>query len=263
MRVVQDMGYWATVFLEPSTRTRLSFEIAIHAAHAKALTLDPEHSSLKKNESLLDTFLNLKAMGIHGAVVRTADHEALLHAAAKTDLRILNAGSGTLEHPTQALLDAVTLIQQFGEIHGLSIGYVGDVAHSRVARSGRNLFQRLGARVIAAGPKDFFSDDWMKAQRSIDELYDTCDAVIALRTQSERHGVPTSGQNEFLSRYGVTTQRLSQMKPRAVVLHPGPCNRGVEIHEEVLSDPRCLMFKQVQNGVRVRTYLIEKFSQKN
>lgn len=256
----QPHFYWATVFLEPSTRTRLSFEIAIHEAGCKILTLDPDQSSLKKDESLLDTFLNLQAMGVHGAVVRTTDHDSLLGATTQTSLRVLNAGSGIHEHPTQALLDAVTLMQRFGAVQGLRIGYVGDVAHSRVARSGRDLFRRLGAQVLAAGPDDFVSSDWKECRVDTDELYSTCDAVIALRVQKERHIDGIQAAADFLETFGVSIRRLEQMKSSAVVLHPGPCNRGIEIDSAVVSHPRCLMFQQVQNGVRVRTQLIQQFS---
>lgn len=199
-------------------------------------------------------------MGVHGAVVRTSDHESLISAASLTELCILNAGSGIEEHPTQALLDALTLMQRFGNLSGLRLGYVGDVAHSRVARSGRALLQRLGVQILAAGPNDFVSDDWKNSRVEADELYRTCDAVIALRVQKERHTTGIQTGADFLETFGVSTKRLEQMKPSAVVLHPGPCNRGVEIDDAVVSHPRCLMFQQVKNGVRVRTEVIQRFS---
>jgi aspartate carbamoyltransferase catalytic subunit len=253
--------YWASLFLEPSTRTRISFDMAVHEAGAQLISLDPERSSLKKNETLIDTFLNLEAMGVHGLIVRTTDQDSFFSAASKTSMRILNAGSGATEHPTQALLDAYTLTERFGSVSQLKIGYIGDVAHSRVARSGRALLSRMGAEVIVAGPSGFISEDWSSAQREVSELYSSCDAVILLRAQTERHGAQVADMSNYLNEFGLSEKRVKDLKPGAVVLHPGPCNRGVEIESSVLDMDRCLMMRQVKNGVKIRTALISMYSE--
>ncbi len=247
----------ATMFFEPSTRTKLSFEKAAKALSADTMSFSPGTSSLSKGESLKDTVLTIEAMGTDAMVVRHKATGAPWRVAEWVDQPVLNAGDGAHQHPTQALLDALTIRRRFGTLDGLRIGIVGDVRHSRVARSDVFAFSTLGAEVTMVAPRTLLpinGDGWpAAATENFDDVLSELDVVYLLRVQAERGGASVfPSLSEYTNRYGMTRERFSRLKPDTVVLHPGPMNRGVEIAAEVADDERSLILEQVANGVAVR-----------
>jgi aspartate carbamoyltransferase catalytic subunit len=247
----------ATMFFEPSTRTKLSFEKAAKALSADTMSFSPSTSSLSKGESLKDTVLTVEAMGTDAMVVRHQATGAPWRVAEWVDQPVLNAGDGAHQHPTQALLDALTIRRRFGTLDGLHIGIVGDIRHSRVARSDVFAFATLGADVTMVGPRTLLpiaNDGWPAATtEDFDAVLTELDVVYLLRVQAERGGASVfPSLSEYTTRYGMTRERFSRLKPDTVVLHPGPMNRGVEIAAEVADDERSLILEQVANGVAVR-----------
>ncbi len=246
----------AMLFFEPSTRTRMSFERAAKALSADTMSFSPGTSSLSKGESLKDTALTIKAMGAEALVVRHKSTGAPWRIADWTGLPVLNGGDGAHQHPTQALLDALTVRRHFGSLDGLRIAIVGDIRHSRVARSDISTFSTLGAQVTLVGPSTLLPVDlggWpVTTAQGIDDVLDY-DVVYLLRIQAERGGASVlPSLPEYVSRFGMTRERFAQMAPHAVVMHPGPMNRGVEIAPEVADHDRSLVESQVANGVAVR-----------
>ena len=245
------------LFYENSTRTAMSFATAAHRLGASAIALSVEHSSVKKGETLEDTARTLNAMRPDALVIRHRENGAPAAVAEIMDSPVLNAGDGTNEHPTQALLDAATIRQRLGRVEGLKVAICGDIRHSRVARSNAKLLPRLGAEVRLAGPPGLMPDGI--PQLSVDEAIDSADVVMMLRVQRERLEEDLGdGPGEYLSRYGLTAERLATAAPNAVVMHPGPMNRGVEIEGRVADDPeRSLIPLQVEMGVAVRMACLE------
>ena len=245
-------------FFENSTRTLLSFEIAAQRLGAQMVTMQVEMSSIKKGETLEDTARTLNAMRPDCLVVRHGTSGAPRAVADIMDCPVVNAGDGTGEHPTQALLDAATLMHRFGRIEGLKVAICGDLAHSRVARSNGKLLPRLGAEVRFAGPPSLLPDDF-DGSGSIDEAVEGADVVMMLRIQRERLDEDLNdAPGEYLARYGLTAERMARAAPQAVVMHPGPINRGVEIDGALADDPaRSLITLQVEMGVAVRMACLE------
>ena len=247
----------ANLFFENSTRTRLSFERAARALSADVMNFSAAGSSAAKGESLKDTALTLRALGADLMVVRHRAAGAPRRIAGWTGLPVVNAGDGAHQHPTQALLDALTLRQRFGGLDGLRVAIVGDIRHSRVARSNVFAFAALGAGVILVAPRTLQPvslEGWpVKAVRDLDGVLEEVDVVYLLRIQAERGGLSLfPSLPEYVSRYGMTRRRFDRLPPQAVVLHPGPMNRGVEIDDAVAGHPRCLVLDQAANGVAVR-----------
>jgi aspartate carbamoyltransferase catalytic subunit len=247
----------ATMFFESSTRTRLSFEKAAKALSADTMSFSPGTSSLSKGESLKDTVLTVRAMGVDLMVIRHAATGAPERVAEWLDIPIVNGGDGAHQHPTQALLDCLTLRQRFGALDGLRVAIVGDVRHSRVARSNVFAFTALGAEVTLVAPRTLLpvvTADWpVTVTEDFDMVLQEIDAVYLLRVQAERGGASVfPSLPEYVSRYGMTRERFTKLKPDSVVLHPGPMNRGVEIAGEVADSDRSLVLDQVANGVAVR-----------
>ena len=247
----------ANLFFENSTRTRLSFERAARALSADVMSFSAAGSSAAKGESLKDTALTLRALGADLMVVRHRAAGAPRRIAGWTGLPVVNAGDGAHQHPTQALLDALTLRQRFGGLDGLRVAIVGDIRHSRVARSNVFAFAALGAGVILVAPRTLQPvslEGWpVKAVRDLDGVLEEVDVVYLLRIQAERGGLSLfPSLPEYVSRYGMTRRRFDRLPPQAVVLHPGPMNRGVEIDDAVAGHPRCLVLDQAANGVAVR-----------
>ena len=245
------------LFYENSTRTLMSFATATHRLGAAAITMPVEQSSVSKGETLEDTARTLNAMRPDLLVMRHRENGAPAEVAGIMDAPVINAGDGTNEHPTQALLDAATIRHHFGRIDGLQVAICGDIRHSRVARSNAKLLPRLGAEVRLAGPPELMPDG---AQRlSVDEAINDADVVMMLRVQRERLDQEFGdAPGEFLASYGLTADRFAQAKPNAVVMHPGPINRGVEIADAVADDPaRSLITLQVAMGVAVRMACLE------
>jgi aspartate carbamoyltransferase catalytic subunit len=245
------------LFYENSTRTAMSFATAAHRLGASVIALSVEHSSVKKGETLEDTARTLNAMRPDALVIRHRENGAPAAVALIMDAPVLSAGDGTNEHPTQALLDAATIRQRLGRIEGLKVAICGDIRHSRVARSNAKLLPRLGAEVRLAGPPALMPDGI--PQLSVDEAIRGADVIMMLRVQRERLEEDLGdGPGEYHSRYGLTAERLATATPSAVVMHPGPMNRGVEIESRIADDPeRSLITLQVEMGVAVRMACLE------
>ena len=245
------------LFYENSTRTAMSFATAAHRLGASAVSLSVEHSSVKKGETLEDTAATLGAMRPDVLVIRHRENGAPARVAEIIDAPVINAGDGTNEHPTQALLDAATIRHRFGKVEGLKVAICGDIRHSRVARSNAKLLPRLGAEVRLAGPAELIPNDI--PELSIDDAITGADVVMMLRVQRERLESDLGDRpGEYLSRYGLTRDRLATASPDALVMHPGPMNRGVEIDGDIADDPkRSLITLQVEMGVAVRMACLE------
>jgi aspartate carbamoyltransferase catalytic subunit len=252
----------ANLFFEPSTRTRFSFEVAEKRLGLHVVNFSPETSSTTKGESLYDTVKTLSSIGVEAAVIRHSDPEALQELVQRnTGLAIVNAGAGKWAHPTQALLDLYTMKKQFGELHGLTVAMIGDIAHSRVVRSNLHALRKFGAHVILSGPPEMRAPELEEEAPHVpfEEALAAADVVMMLRVQLERHGERLfSSAEEYHRLYGLTAERLSLMKPHAVIMHPAPVNRGVEIADELVEHPRSRIFEQMENGVWIRMAVIER-----
>jgi aspartate carbamoyltransferase catalytic subunit len=244
-------------FAEASTRTRVSFELAATALGAQVVALPFEVSSTTKGESLVDTLRTMERTGVQTVVLRHGASGAPYLAARATGLRVVNAGDGTHAHPTQALLDALTLRDALGSLDGALIAIVGDISHSRVARSNLHLLTAMGVRVRLAGPpawtRGFASWPGIEVHSALDSALTGADAVMALRVQLERRaggGVPSL--REYTARWGLDEGRMQLARSDAPILHPGPTNEGVELTAALASGSRSLIGRQVANGVAVR-----------
>jgi aspartate carbamoyltransferase catalytic subunit len=244
-------------FMEPSTRTRTSFEIAAKRLSADTLSISKATSSAVKGETLLDTARNLQAMNPDILVLRHATPGACLFLADHMAASIVNAGDGAHEHPTQALLDAFTIREAKGRIEGLKIAIVGDIAHSRVALSNIFLLTKLDALVTVCGPRTLMPLEverlGVQVSSSMEEALDGCDVIMMLRIQLERQGEQNFPSiREYFNLFGLTEERVKLAKPDVIIMHPGPINRGVEIASEVADGPYSVILEQVTNGVAVR-----------
>jgi aspartate carbamoyltransferase catalytic subunit len=253
----------ALVFAEPSTRTRLSFELAARRLGAETYVLEPLSSSMVKGETLVDTVRNLDALGFSMLVVRHHRAGAAAVAARYFGGHVVNAGDGWHAHPTQALLDLFTLKGALGELRGRKIAIVGDVLHSRVAKSNVQTLARAGADVWLCGPRE-----WVRGLDSLpatvttdlDAALDGADAVMGLRVQKERMASGVSF-DEYIVRYQITEQRLARTAPAARYLHPGPINEGVEVTRDVARGHRSLVLEQARNGVPVRMAVLSMLAE--
>ncbi len=249
------------LFFEASTRTRSSFEIAEKRLSADGLNFSSSSSALVKGESLVDTARNLQAMSPDLIVIRHG-HPGVPHRLARLlEAGVINAGDGAHEHPTQALLDAFTIRQHKGQIGGLRVAIIGDIEHSRVVRSNIHLLQKLGASVVVAGPRTMMPVGieglGVDVAYSLDEALDGADVVMMLRIQLERQGRPLIPSiKEYFSLFGLTRDRLGLANEDAIVMHPGPMNRGVEIASDVADGPESVILAQVANGVAVRMAIL-------
>lgn len=241
------------MFLENSTRTRLSFEAAAKRLGADVINMTAEGSSIKKGESFIDTLKTLNAMRPDLFILRHSDEKAAEMAAKYVDCPVLNAGTGTREHPTQALLDALTLRRHFGKLEGLTVSIIGDVLHSRVAHSNLHLLKMMGVNVKCVGPAELMPLSAGGTQDLEEGLRDA-DAIMVLRIQKERmQNTLSLSDVQYFKAYGLTAERLAFAKEDAVVMHPGPMNRDVEIDAAIADDPkRSLITTQVEMGVAVR-----------
>ncbi|MES2856536.1 MAG: aspartate carbamoyltransferase catalytic subunit [Bdellovibrionota bacterium] len=255
------------LFFEPSTRTRMSFQTAAYRLGHQVLTMElSTGSSLSKGESYLDTVLNVVAMGPDILVVRYGESAELDEALPKLSVPVINAGSGQTAHPTQALLDAFTIQQNLGSVRDKKVLIVGDIQHSRVAKSNFEVLSKLGARIGIAGPTELLPGaDSLKAHgiqifENIDDGIAWADVYMGLRIQLERHtstDLKKSAVSDFHAQFGLNHARLKILKKDSIILHPGPINHGVEFAPEVMNDERCRVLEQVSNGVLVRAALLE------
>ncbi len=244
----------ATVFFEPSTRTRISFELAARRMSADVVSFAAQASSLQKGESYKDTLLTLEAMGIDAYVIR-ADSAGVPHQATRwVKGVVINGGDGRRAHPTQALLDAYTLLEALGTLEGKKIAIVGDILHSRVARSNVELLPLLGAEVWVAGPPTLLPQTLPGARLTphLEEALAEADAVMVLRLQKERMEAGLVHLQDYIAHYQVTEERLRKAKPNAPLLHPGPMNRDIELEGTLADSERSLVNRQVRNGQAVR-----------
>ncbi len=245
------------LFFENSTRTRSSFELATRKLGGSILNFSSSTSSVQKGESLIDTAKNIQALRPHCIVVRHASAGSPQVLSHSISIPVINAGDGFHEHPTQALLDAYTIEEKLGSIAKKRVLILGDIAHSRVARSNIHLLKKLGAHLSVCGPPTLLPPEpeclGVEYSYHLDELLKDADVVIALRVQLERQNkmqIPTLA--EYSRFWGISSDRAKLMKPKAILLHPGPVNRGVEIHSEVADGPFSVILDQVSNGIVVR-----------
>jgi aspartate carbamoyltransferase catalytic subunit len=251
----------ANLFFEPSTRTRFSFEVAERRLGMEVIRFEEGISSAVKGESLLDTLRTLESLGVDVAVVRRGGPDILGELALRVrDIRLVNAGEGCTAHPTQALLDLYTLQKHFGEVKGLTVAMIGDLRHSRVVRSNLWSLKTFGVRVILSGPESMRAPDLEELAPFVplEEALRQVDAVMMLRVQLERHREALFSSAEAYHRaYGLTMERFARMQPHAVIMHPGPVNRGVEIADELVEHPRSKISEQIACGVPVRMAVLE------
>ncbi len=245
------------LFFEPSTRTRVSFELAEKRLSADSVNFSSSGSSVSKGETLKDTARNIEAMSVDMLVIRHPAAGAPHYLASCVDARVINAGDGAHEHPTQALLDMFTVRRKLGRIKGLRVAIVGDIAHSRVARSNIWGFRKLGASVAVCGPSTLMPMEVEKTgvdvYHRVDEAVEGADVVMVLRIQLERQKEALfSSLREYARVFGVTSSTLRHAKEGVVVMHPGPMNRGIEIAQDVADGPFSVILQQVTNGVAVR-----------
>jgi aspartate carbamoyltransferase catalytic subunit len=255
----------ALAFFEPSTRTRISFGTAAARLGADQMNLQAESSSLKKGESLLDTVRTLDAMKPDCIVMRHSSSGAPDFVARNLDLPVINAGDGTHEHPTQALLDALTIRDQRGTLEGLNVTILGDILHSRVARSNIHLLSKFGCRITLCGPAMWVPREiegiasgrgQVRRVTRIEDALEGADVVLTLRVQQERLHEPALSVDEYILQFQLTPERLRLAKPDALVMHPGPMVRGLEIDPAVADGPQSCVLEQVTNGLAVRMALL-------
>ena len=255
----------ALAFFENSTRTRISFGTAASRLGADTMNLQAEASSLKKGESLLDTVHTLDAMKPDCLVMRHASSGAADFVAQHLDIPVINAGDGTHEHPSQGLLDALTIRDRLGTIENLNVTILGDLQHSRVARSNIHLLGKFGCRFTLCGPAMWVPRELEKIGGAgvairrifrIEEALEGADVALVLRVQTERQHEPSISAEDYVLGYQLDAARLRRAKPGAIILHPGPMNRGIEITPEVVDGPQSCVLEQVTNGVAVRMALL-------
>lgn len=254
------------LFYEPSTRTRISFEVAAKRLSADMITIAVETSSVRKGETLVDTGRNIQALKADIVVLRHNSSGAAQLLARHLDISVVNAGDGWHEHPTQALLDIFTLKEKIGKIQGLNVAIVGDIAHSRVARSNIWGLTKLGAKVIVCAPRMLIppgiEQTGVSVTHDIDEALYNADAVNVLRMQFERdEGAAFPTHIEYFQNFGITKERIAKLKKKILVMHPGPLNRGIEISSEVADGLNSVILEQVTNGIAVRMAVLFLVSQ--
>jgi aspartate carbamoyltransferase catalytic subunit len=251
----------ANMFFENSTRTRFSFELAQKRLGAQVLNFSAAVSSVQKGESIYDTVKTLESMGVDAGIIRLKPNGVLAELATKIKIPLINAGDGHNEHPTQALLDLYTMRKHFGDIRGLHVAIIGDIMHSRVARSNLWGLQAMGAKVSFCAPNNMMAADLAghAPYVSMNEALEA-DVVMMLRVQIERHEEDkmTTSALDYREQYGLTVERAAQMKPHAIIMHPAPINRNVEIDDELVEDKRSLIFTQIGHGVSIRMAVIER-----
>ena len=240
----------ANLFFEPSTRTHFSFASAQHQLGARVENFSAQGSSIEKGETLYDTVKTFEAIGYDAVVIRHSKDE-YFEDLKSVNIPILNAGDGCGNHPTQCLLDLLTIYQEFGKFEGIKLSVIGDVKHSRVAKSIKEAMDILGGEVRFSGPDGYVEHN--EFYLPIDEAVKWGDAVMMLRIQHERHGSAMQmSKEEYLEKFGLTKERAAMMQPHAIIMHPAPVNRGVEIDSDLVEAPQSRIFKQMSNGVLVR-----------
>ncbi|MDX2361796.1 MAG: aspartate carbamoyltransferase catalytic subunit [Crocinitomicaceae bacterium] len=251
----------ANLFFENSTRTRLSFELAEKRLSSDVINFSAASSSVKKGETLIDTVNNILSMKVDMVVMRHPNPGAAKFLSERVDARIVNAGDGTHEHPTQALLDAYSIRERLGSVEGKKVVIVGDILHSRVALSNIYCLQKLGAEVMVCGPTTlipkFIHELGVKVEHNLIKALEWCDVANMLRIQLERQDIKYfPSLREYSMQYGLTKEILDGLSKEIIVMHPGPINRGVEITSDVADSKQAIILQQVENGVAVRMSVI-------
>ncbi len=255
-RVLQDKII-ITLFFENSTRTKSSFEIAAKRLGAEIVHLDVVNSSTKKGETLVDTAMNLDAMGPDAIIVRHQNSGVPKILSNNTNASIINAGDGAHAHPTQALLDLFTLKEHFEDLDGKKIAIVGDIKNSRVANSNIELLTRFGMEVILVAPPHFLPKTSLRTTNHLKEIIDEVDAIMSLRTQTERHSSQSyASLKDYASDFCITEELIGERD--IILLHPGPVHRNIDISDALLADKRCKVLEQVSNGVSMRMAVLKK-----
>jgi len=245
----------ANLFFEPSTRTHYSFNVAEERLGMKVINFDPASSSLQKGESFYDTVKTFEALGIDAVVIRDQEDEYYNKLLGKIDIPIINAGDGVKDHPSQSLLDLMTIKEEFNTFKGIKVAVIGDIIHSRVAHTNIEVMERLGMECYISGPKEYEDD----AYRFIDlaTALKTMDVIMLLRIQHERHlSESAMSPDEYHLAYGLTLERVALMKDKAIILHPAPFNRNIELSDDVVECSKSRIFKQMRNGVYIRMALL-------
>jgi aspartate carbamoyltransferase catalytic subunit len=252
------------LFFEASTRTRTSFEIAAKRLGADAISITAAGSSVSKGESLVDTLNTLAAMRPDAIIMRHSASGAPHFLARHLAIPIVNAGDGTHEHPTQALLDALTILDRRGSLEGLRVAIIGDIAHSRVARSNVYLLSKFGATVVLCGPASLLPRELehiapgVTLTNNMSDAIRGVDVIMMLRVQLERQHEAAFPAGEYFQFYGLRLEHMAMAKPDAIVMHPGPINRGRELSSEVADSQRSVILNQVENGIAVRMAVLER-----
>ena len=246
----------ASLFFEPSTRTQNSFTTAVMRLGGQVITFNTAVSSMKKGESFYDTVKCFEALGMDGAIIRHSENEYYKQLEG-INMPIMSGGDGTGNHPTQSLLDLLTIKQEFGKFEGLKICIVGDVIHSRVAHTNIEVMERLGMQVYTSGPDEFKEDglNYIDFDKAVKEM----DVIMLLRIQHERlSGEMVMTKEDYNKQFGLNAGRVAAMKDHAIIMHPAPFNRGVEINDDCVECAKSRIFKQMSNGVFVRMAVVER-----
>ena len=259
-RKTTEQTFVANLFFENSTRTRFSFEVAEKRLGLDVLNFSADSSSVQKGETLYDTIRTLESIGTKAVVIRHEQDRYFDELKDKVNIPILNAGDGCGNHPTQCLLDLLTIKQEFGNFEGLKIAIVGDIRHSRVARSNAEALTKLGATIYFASPEEWKDEtNTFGTYKNLDELVPEVDVIMLLRVQHERHDHYEAGiMKEYHEQHGLTVEREKRMKQGSIIMHPAPVNRDVEIASELVECERSRIFKQMENGVYVRMAVLKR-----
>ena len=246
----------ANLFFEPSTRTKTSFEMAERRIGCTVIPFDAGFSSALKGETMYDTVKTLEMIGLDAVVIRAKEDEYYNELLEGINCAVINAGDGAGQHPSQSLLDLYTIKKEFGKFEGLNVTIVGDISHSRVAKSNATALTKLGANVRFLCPEEWAGD--FEAAHSWEEVLEDSDVIMLLRIQHERHEVSGNFSKEsYHEEFGLTVAREKRMKPTAIIMHPAPVNRDVEIADELVECERSRIFEQVRNGVFARMAILE------
>ncbi|WP_066130995.1 aspartate carbamoyltransferase catalytic subunit [Gemelliphila asaccharolytica] len=257
----RDDLFVANLFFENSTRTKHSFEVAEKKLKLNVINFSASSSSINKGESLADTVKTLESIGCDIFVIRHSEDEYYKNL--DTNAKIINAGDGRGEHPSQCLLDLMTMYENFGKIKGLKVVIVGDIKNSRVARSNYNVLTRLGAEVKFVCP-EIFKDTTLGEVVNFDDILENVDVLMMLRVQHERHdGKEKFDKEEYHKNFGLTKERYNKLKKEAIIMHPAPVNRGVEIDSELVESEKSKIFTQMTNGMYMREAILEKIIKDN
>ncbi|UFH32213.1 aspartate carbamoyltransferase catalytic subunit [Chryseobacterium sp. C-71] len=256
---IEGEVFCSNLFFEDSTRTKTSFDVAERKLGLQVVPFDASNSSVNKGESLYDTVKTIESIGVNLVVIRDKK-DRYFDDLKNITIPVINGGDGTGNHPSQCMLDLLTIYQEFGTFEGLKIGIVGDVKHSRVANSNAEALRRLGAKVYFSGPEQWFDEGALinGTYLSVDEMIHDVDVLMLLRIQHERHDSKMSfSASEYHKKYGLTKYREKTMKKEAIIMHPAPINRGVEIDTDLVECERSRIFKQMQNGVFARMAILK------